>query len=168
MRKLFLSIAVVSLALFSCGQSEFETEDIENNTATADQPKNTHKGPLGDVRFKDTSFMFGDVKDGEMVQHTYVFTNVGQAPLSISNVTAQCGCTTPEYTHEVIAPGTTGKFNSSSRGGPAGILNEKSITVQFENSKTTEVVLKFKANVIAPAGSVSEEELNGGSDEHAH
>jgi hypothetical protein len=93
-------------------------------------------------------------------------------PLSISNVTAQCGCTTPEYTHEVIAPGKTGKvtatFNSSSRGGPAGILNEKSITVQFENSKTTEVVLKFKANVIAPAGSVSEEELNGGSDEHAH
>ena len=69
MRKLFLSIAVVSLALFSCGQSEFETEDIENNTATADQPKNTHKGPLGDVRFKDTSFMFGDVKDGEMVHH---------------------------------------------------------------------------------------------------
>ena len=127
MRKLFLSIAVVSLALFSCGQSEFEAEDIENNTATADQPKNTHKGPLGDVRFKDTSFMFGDVKDGEMVQHTYVFTNVGQAPLSISNVTAQCGCTTPEYTHEVIAPGKTGKvtatFNSSSRGGPAGILN---------------------------------------------
>ena len=172
MRNLFLSIAVVSLALFSCGQSEFEAEDIENNTATADQPKNKHKGPLGDVRFKDTSFMFGDVKDGEMVQHTYVFTNVGQAPLSISNVTAQCGCTTPEYTHEVIAPGKTGNvtatFNSSSRGGPAGILNEKSITVQFENSKTTEVVLKFKANVIAPAGSVSEEELNGGSDEHAH
>jgi hypothetical protein len=116
--------------------------------------------------------MFGEVKDGEMVQHTYVFTNVGEAPLSISNVTAQCGCTTPEYSHEVIGPGKTGKvtatFNSSSRGGPAGILNEKSITVQFENSKTAEVVLKFKANVIAPAGSVSEEELNGGGDEHAH
>ena len=46
MRKLFLSIAVVSLAWFSCGQSEFEAEDIENNTATAEQPKNTHKGPF--------------------------------------------------------------------------------------------------------------------------
>ena len=115
--------------------------------------------------------LFRSVKDGEMVQHTYVFTNVGEAPLSISNVTAQCGCTAPEYSHEVIAPGKTGKvtatFNSSSRGGPAGILNEKSITVQFENSKTAEVVLKFKANVIAPEGSVSEEEMMG-QEGHGH
>ena len=69
MRKSFLAFTLVSLVLFSCGGGGFDTDDIENNTASADQPKNTHQGPLGDVRFKDTSFMFGDVKDGEMVQH---------------------------------------------------------------------------------------------------
>jgi len=79
---------------------------------------------MGDVVFKDTVFMFGDVKDGESVQHTYSFKNTGEAPLSIANVVAQCGCTTPEYTHEVVAPGESGKvtatFNSSNRGGPGG------------------------------------------------
>ena len=122
--------------------------------------------PKGDVLFKDTLFMFGNVKDGASVEHTYSFKNTGEAPISIANVVAQCGCTTAEYTHEVVAPGETGKvtatFNSSNRGGPGGILNEKSITVTFENSKTAEVVLKYKANVIASEGSVSEYEMMGG------
>ena len=169
MRRYFYYLAVLMVVATSCGSGSFETEDIEENTATAEDPKNKNKGPLGDVLFKDTVFMFGDVKDGESVQHTYVFKNTGVAPLSIANVVAQCGCTTPEYTHEVVAPGASGKvtatFNSSNRGGPGGILNEKSITVTFENSKTNEVTLKFKANVIAPAGSVSEDEMMGGSGE---
>lgn len=163
---------LVVLILASCGSGSFDTDDIEENTATAESPKNEHKGPLGDVFFKDTVFVFGDVKDGESVQHTYTFKNTGNAPISITNVVAQCGCTTPEYTHEVVAAGKTGKvtatFNSSNRGGPGGILNEKSITVTFENSKTTEVVLKFKANVIAPEGSVSEDEMMGGEEHNGH
>ncbi|MFM2255025.1 MAG: hypothetical protein RLZZ47_514 [Bacteroidota bacterium] len=168
MRKHVYYLSALLIALSACGSGSFETEDIEENTATAENPVNKNKGPLGDVLFKDTVFMFGDVKDGESVQHTYTFKNTGVAPISIANVVAQCGCTTPEYTHEVVAPGKSGKvtatFNSSNRGGPGGILNEKSITVTFENSKTTEVVLKFKANVIAPEGSVSEEEMMGGED----
>jgi len=171
MRKLWMLILPVAALMNACGSRSFDTDDIEENTATAESPKNVHKGPWGDVVFKDTVFMFGDVKDGESVQHTYSFKNTGEAPISIANVVAQCGCTTPEYTYEVVAPGETGKvtatFNSSNRGGPGGILNEKSITVTFENSKTAEVVLKFKANVIAPEGSVSEEEMMGG-DEHGH
>ena len=171
MRKHWMLILPLVAMMSACGSGSFETEDIEENTATAVDPKNKNKGPMGYVVFKDTVFMFGDVKDGESVQHTYSFKNTGEAPLSIANVVAQCGCTTPEYTHEVVAPGESGKvtatFNSSNRGGPGGILNEKSITVTFENSKTTEVVLKFKANVIAPEGSVSEEEMMGG-DEQGH
>jgi hypothetical protein len=171
MRKEWMFLMGTVLLMGACGSGSFDTEDIEENTATAEAPKNKNKGPLGDVVFKDTVFMFGDVKDGESVQHTYSFKNTGKAPISIANVVAQCGCTTPEYTHEVVAPGETGKvtttFNSSNRGGPGGILNEKSITVTFENSATAEVVLKFKANVIAPEGSVSEEEIMGG-DEHGH
>ena len=57
----------------ACGSGSFDTDDIEENTATAESPKNVHKGPWGDVVFKDTVFMFGDVKDGESVQHTYSF-----------------------------------------------------------------------------------------------
>lgn len=165
-------IFIVLGLVVSCSGSGYEAEDIELNNATAGKPQNTSKGPKGDVQFKDTSFVFGNVKEGEMVQHTYHFTNIGKAPISISNCTAQCGCTTPEYSHEIIGPGKTGKivatFNSSGRGGPKGILNEKSITVQFENCLTTEVVLKFKANVFAPEGSVSEDEIQGENDEHKH
>lgn len=157
--------------LVSCTNSKFDTDDIERNNANAQNPENTAKGPLGDVLFADTSFLFGNIQEGEMVQHTYTFTNTGKAPVSISNVTAQCGCTTPEYTQDIVAPGKNGKvtatFNSAGRGGPMGILNEKSITVQLDNSKTPQVVLKFKAYVFAKKGNASDE-VDAVQDEIGH
>ncbi len=145
----------------SCTNNKFDTDDIERNNANAQNPVNTSKTILGDVVFADTSFLFGNIQEGEMVQHTYTFTNTGKAPVSISKVTAQCGCTTPEYTQDIVAPGKKGKvtatFNSAGRGGPMGILNEKSITVQLDNSKTSQVVLKFKAYVFAKEGNATDE-----------
>ena len=84
MRKHVYYLSALLLALSACGSGSFETDDIEENTATAENPVNKNKGPLGDVLFKDTVFMFGDVKDGESVQHTYTFKNTGVAPISIA------------------------------------------------------------------------------------
>ena len=85
MRKHVYYLSALLIALSAFGSGSFETEDIEENTATAENPVNKNKGPLGDVLFKDTVFMFGDVKDGESVQHTYTFKNTGVAPISIAN-----------------------------------------------------------------------------------
>ncbi len=67
------------------------------------------------------SYDFGAVKEGEKVEHEFRFTNTGSAPLIISNVQASCGCTTPEYSKNPIAPGGEGMvkvvFNSAGQVG---------------------------------------------------
>lgn len=52
---------------------------------------------------------FGEIQEADgKVSHTFVLKNEGQKPLVISNVTASCGCTTPEWTKEPIPTGQTG------------------------------------------------------------
>lgn len=67
------------------------------------------------------SYDFGAVKEGEKVEHEFMFTNTGDEPLIVSRVQASCGCTTPEYSKNPVPPGETGKvkvvFNSAGQMG---------------------------------------------------
>ena len=57
----------------------------------------------------ETSHDFGQIKEADgKVSATFVVKNTGDAPLAITRVIASCGCTTPEWTKEPIAPGQTG------------------------------------------------------------
>jgi len=74
-------------------------------------------------------YEFGVVNEGEKVEYTFGFTNTGTAPLIISNVSASCGCTTPEYSNHPINPGEKGSvtvvFDSKNQVG----MQQKIITV---------------------------------------
>ncbi|HVG12594.1 MAG TPA: DUF1573 domain-containing protein [Flavisolibacter sp.] len=63
----------------------------------------------------------GKVKEGSLVEITWRFTNTGNRPLIISNVSAGCGCTVAEKPEEPIAAGKEGvikaKFDSKGRMG---------------------------------------------------
>ena len=53
---------------------------------------------------------FGEIQEADgKVSHTFVVKNEGTTPLVISNVTAPCGCTTPEWTKEPIQAGKEGE-----------------------------------------------------------
>ena len=53
---------------------------------------------------------FGEIQEADgKVSHTFIVKNEGTAPLVISNVTASCGCTTPEWTKEPIQAGKEGE-----------------------------------------------------------
>ncbi|MDR7131437.1 uncharacterized protein (DUF58 family) [Algoriphagus sp. 4150] len=73
------------------------------------------------ITFKEKSIDFGDITQGDKVEHTFELTNTGSAPLIISNVAATCGCTVPSWPKEPIAPGKTSEikvsFNSSGKMG---------------------------------------------------
>lgn len=90
-------------------------------------------GPLTKIKFKEEIYDFGKVKDGILVEHDYEFVNDGENPLLLKNVKASCGCTTPSWPREAIAPGKTGKihaaFDSKGRGSEGGSVQNKSITV---------------------------------------
>lgn len=88
--------------------------DLIRNPATADLPTDTNQ--LARIQFEETEFDFGEVKEGEIVNHSFKFTNTGKVPLTVMNARSTCGCTVPEWPDEPIPPGGTGeitaKFNT--------------------------------------------------------
>ncbi|MBX7141408.1 MAG: DUF1573 domain-containing protein [Chitinophagales bacterium] len=110
-----------------------------DNSVTANQPRTL-------IKFDEMKYDFGDITEGEVVHHTFNFTNTGTNPLVISNAIGSCGCTVPTYPREPIAPGTKAtievQFNSSGREG----LQNKTITVTA-NTEPNPTVLTITANV---------------------
>ncbi|GCC51521.1 DUF1573 domain-containing protein [Chryseotalea sanaruensis] len=65
---------------------------------------------------------FGNIVQGDVVEHTFKFTNSGNEPLIITNVQVSCGCTTPKgWPRDPVMPGGTGEltvaFNSTGKMG---------------------------------------------------
>jgi hypothetical protein len=67
------------------------------------------------------TYDFGTINEGQVIERVFNFTNNGQAPLVISNITASCGCTSPDWTKAPVQPGKTGfvkvVFNSAAKSG---------------------------------------------------
>ncbi|GAA4008702.1 hypothetical protein GCM10022408_21040 [Hymenobacter fastidiosus] len=100
------------------------------------------------MTFAESEFNFGDIKPGTVVKHTFSFTNTGKSPLLIENATASCGCTTPNWTKEPIAPGGKGtidvQFDSHGKTG----LQNKEVAVRA-NTQPNITPVVIKANVLA-------------------
>lgn len=73
------------------------------------------------VKFETITHNFGNVIEGQIARYDFKFTNTGTDPLILSNVQASCGCTSPKWPREPIAPGAsavvTAEYNSSGRPG---------------------------------------------------
>jgi hypothetical protein len=73
------------------------------------------------VKFENITHNFGNVIEGQIAKYDFKFTNTGTDPLVLSNVQASCGCTSPKWPREPIAPGAsavvTAEYNSSGRPG---------------------------------------------------
>jgi hypothetical protein len=62
------------------------------------------------IKFKETSWDFGRVKQGELLSHEFIFSNEGDATLIIQKVTTTCGCTAALLSAEKVPPGREGKI----------------------------------------------------------
>jgi hypothetical protein len=66
------------------------------------------------ITFREDIFDFGNVSEqGGPVTHEFVFTNNSGRPVKVLSVQASCGCTTPGWSKEVVAPGKTGFIQAS-------------------------------------------------------
>jgi hypothetical protein len=95
------------------------------------------------MTFEETAYDFGTIQEGDMVKHTFNFTNTGKVPLIIQNATAQCGCTVPDWTRTPIGPGEKGEirveFNSK---GKAGVQSKAVSVTANTQPEVTQVTLK--------------------------
>ena len=168
-------IAVFTVAIMACSDKDAERKIAEledklaelenrgantsttpaNNTATtstttASSDEGIPEGPLPAFTFPEEEYDFGTIKEGEIVEHTFSFTNTGEAPLIIESARASCGCTVPSWPKEPIAVGETGeimvRFNSS---GKPNVQN-KTVTITA-NSYPKISRLRIKA-FVTPKG----------------
>jgi|GEM_PF-371615 len=93
------------------------------------------------------SVHFGTVRHGEVRHHTYRFTNVGTAPLTIEMVSA-CDCAEIDYPKHAIAPGESGAIHLtfySGRRKPGHVHVEIDV---IANTKPFVHTLVLEANVL--------------------
>jgi hypothetical protein len=106
------------------------------------------KGPK--IQFATPIYDFGRVQAGETVKYSFIFTNVGDELLEVSNVQPSCGCTTAGDWTRSVAAGATGKvpvqFNSAAFNGQVF----KTVTVTCNEKQKPVTVLQFKGTVWKP------------------
>lgn len=103
------------------------------------------------VKFNETTHDFGTVKE-EVGRVTYVFdfTNLTSKPLTMTSVRASCGCTTPNWSREPVAPNSDGEitvtYHTSGRPGSF----RKSITVNLSDGTNTYTKMVYIKGHVTP------------------
>lgn len=99
------------------------------------------------ITFEETKHDFGAFKEAAGVQTTiFKFKNTGTAPLILNNVRASCGCTTPKWTRDPIAPNGSGEITVSYDPKNRPGVFTKTVTVS-SNAENATVVLTISGSV---------------------
>jgi hypothetical protein len=107
--KFFIQLLSVAILFTACGNKKKNGNNqdlsvlakIEADTANYTQ-----------IQWVDSVYNFGTIEEGAQIQVQFKFKNVGAKPLFLTSVKAGCGCTTPDYTKEAVAPGKEGWVNA--------------------------------------------------------
>jgi hypothetical protein len=103
------------------------------------------------LKFKELEYDFSKISQGKPVFHFFEFENTGKDTIKLDNVQASCGCTTPEWSHEPVAPGATAKIKIGYNAAAEGNF-EKYITITYRGDQSKQI--KIKGTVWkAPTGS---------------
>jgi hypothetical protein len=121
----------ILLFVFSCGNKDLEKRIalLERRVAalevgpttgntTGNNPvqlasnptKIDDNAPKSKINFENMEYDFGTINEGDIVEHTFTFTNTGESPLLIEKATASCGCTVPKWPNDPIPVGKTGEI----------------------------------------------------------
>jgi hypothetical protein len=98
------------------------------------------QAPAETIRLKETEFDFGKIPQGKPVYHVFELVNTGTAPMKLDNVSASCGCTTPEWSRDPIPAGGTTLIRVGFNAATEGPF-EKPITITAEG-QTKQVKIK--------------------------
>jgi hypothetical protein len=113
-------------------------------------PKTTAQTAKEDIlKLKESEHSFGKIPQGRPVTHVFELTNTGSVPLLLENVQASCGCTTPEWSREPIAPGATVPLKVGYNAYADGHFN-KTVTIFYNNGQTKTLVITGEVYKLPP------------------
>merc|ERR1712154_351220 len=99
---LFILLAFV---VMSCGKTAKEEQEAKSNGKTLEKSPSVNAtlvkneddtkeeidpSQLAKFEFEEESFDFGDITQGDEVEHTFKFKNVGEVPLVITDTKVTC------------------------------------------------------------------------------
>lgn len=136
MKRIVVLISIAAFFATACnsGNSSKETE----------QPKDT----VSAIEFDSKTYNFGQIVKGQIVEHTYFFTNTGNIDLVIDEVDPSCGCTTPEWTKEPVKPGEKGKIRVKFDTQHQSYGNKTKQVAVYSNTVPSRNLLQFSAQVV--------------------
>jgi len=135
-------ILLISVSIAACNQKASKTQKLDAGAIETDE--STNKEPV--ISFDKKIWDFGTITDGEVVEHTFRFTNTGNNDLIISNASASCGCTIPEWPKEPIAPGEKGEIKVEFNSNGKKDMVTKDITI-LANTNPVKTILQIKVFV---------------------
>jgi len=141
MKKTILLASMVMCAVFAKAQDAAK--------APATDSKNMAEFKFDEEKpdsLKSVEFNFGTIKQGDVINHEFAFTNTGKEPLVITESHGSCGCTVPQWPKEPIKKGEKGvikvTFNSAGKMG----MQDKTVTIT-SNAKSNPKVIHLKGTV---------------------
>jgi hypothetical protein len=138
MRKISLTFFVFMLALCLNAQQTTHSADDGHNHGTTPV-----KATPGDdvLKLKETEHDFSAIPQGKPVYYLFEIINTGKTALKLDDVHASCGCTTPEWSKDPIAPGAAAKIKVGYNAAAEGPF-EKFITVTYNSNQTQQIRIK--------------------------
>jgi hypothetical protein len=137
MKKVLLSICLLIAAT--------AITNAQETTTPAPTPPNPN---APEISFETETHDFGKLAKGAPCEFEFKFTNTGKEPLIITNCSATCGCTVPNWPKEPIMPGKTGVIKVKYDSNRVGAF-QKDVTVT-SNGKTSSKKVTIKGTIDAP------------------
>ncbi|RYG01231.1 MAG: DUF1573 domain-containing protein [Chitinophagaceae bacterium] len=112
----------------------------QTSSEQAPKPVNTTPASVEVLGFKQPAHDFGKIPQNRPVTHVFEFTNNGKEPLKLENVQAACGCTTPEWTKDPVAPGANATVKVGYNAAAEGPFS-KTVTIFYNGNQMKTLVI---------------------------
>ena len=152
MRKLVIaSVLALSTVVFtSCNEGNAASKVKKENVKKAEKRDVEISKSVATIEFDKTSYDFGTVNEGDIVNAEFEVKNSGNTDLVITKASPSCGCTVPTWPKDPIKPGETAKVVAKFNTNGKPNKQVKAITL-FTNTAKGREVLTIKGNVTPKA-----------------
>lgn len=141
MKKIFTLICCVSFVLPAFAQTGVTKLNRKNKSIATNVAQFPSTASKENFTLTESEFDFGKIPQGKPVTHIFEFTNTGSTPFALDNVQASCGCTTPEWNKDTIAPGAGSNIKVGYNAATEGPFT-KTVSITYNGSQMKQIIIK--------------------------